>query len=313
MSGDIIKAGAFSVLFLACFMHFPVTRLIAPLFVPLPILYYRLRQGRQAAFLILGITLLAAFGMQPTVSFGLLFFIKLMLIGFFLAESYEKKTSVDAAVGGTALAALCAMLVFVVLYGNLSGRDIYAEVSRYVSGFIDYLIELLRAMEGGEKRVLPIEEHRDILHYYLLRMIPAQIVASTLFETWLCMLISKSMLIQLGYPFPDYGKLNLWKAPDHLVWGVIGCGFALFLPSSSIRVIAISGLIILMTLYFFQGIAIIWFYFETKEFSPVLKVVFVSFILFTLQQIALIFVIGLGFFDVWLNFRQKASMDGESE
>jgi uncharacterized protein YybS (DUF2232 family) len=57
-----------------------------------------------------------------------------------------------------------------------------------------------------------------------------------------------------------------------------------------------------MTIYFFQGIAIVSFYFEKKKLPRVLRFVLYSFI--ALQQIILLVVIGLGFFDIWLNFRK---------
>jgi uncharacterized protein YybS (DUF2232 family) len=57
-----------------------------------------------------------------------------------------------------------------------------------------------------------------------------------------------------------------------------------------------------MTIYFFQGIAIISFYFEKKRFPRLLRIVLYS--LIALQQVVLLVVVGLGFFDMWLNFRK---------
>jgi uncharacterized protein YybS (DUF2232 family) len=63
-----------------------------------------------------------------------------------------------------------------------------------------------------------------------------------------------------------------------------------------------NGLIILMMVYFFGGIAIVSFYFEKKKFPLALR--FFLYSLIALQQFILLFVIGLGFFDMWLNFRK---------
>jgi len=57
-----------------------------------------------------------------------------------------------------------------------------------------------------------------------------------------------------------------------------------------------------MTVYFFQGIAIISFFFEKKNFPKALR--FFLYSLIALQQMALIVVIAFGFFDMWLNFRK---------
>ena len=66
--------------------------------------------------------------------------------------------------------------------------------------------------------------------------------------------------------FPSFGRLNLWKAPEYLVWAVIGCGAILLLADKGLKMIGLNGLLILMTVYFFQGIAVVSFFFEKKNF-----------------------------------------------
>jgi uncharacterized protein YybS (DUF2232 family) len=76
----------------------------------------------------------------------------------------------------------------------------------------------------------------------------------------------------------------------------------LIIPERIVKLFGINGLLILMTIYFFQGIAIISFYFEKKRFPRLLRIVLYS--LIALQQVVLLVVVGLGFFDMWLNFRK---------
>jgi uncharacterized protein YybS (DUF2232 family) len=76
----------------------------------------------------------------------------------------------------------------------------------------------------------------------------------------------------------------------------------LIIPERTVKLFGINGLLILMTIYFFQGIAIISFYFEKKRFPRLLRIVLYS--LIALQQVVLLVVVGLGFFDMWLNFRK---------
>ena len=87
-----------------------------------------------------------------------------------------------------------------------------------------------------------------------------------------------------------------------LVWLVIGCGLLLLVPSRGVKMIGLNGLFFLLTLYFFQGMAIVSYFFEKKRFPRGLRIFLYS--LIALQQIVLLVVIGLGFFDVWLNFRK---------
>ena len=66
--------------------------------------------------------------------------------------------------------------------------------------------------------------------------------------------------------------------------------------------IGMNGVIVLMTVYFFQGIAIVSFFFEKKQLPVALR--FILYSLIAIQQLLLLVVIGCGFFDMWLNFRK---------
>jgi uncharacterized protein YybS (DUF2232 family) len=120
--------------------------------------------------------------------------------------------------------------------------------------------------------------------------------------TWLNLLISKTLQVVVRKRFNEFHTLNQWKAPEHLVWLVIGCGLSLILSDGWLRLLAISGLLIFMVVYFFQGIAIVSFFFEKKRFPRLLKIFMYSII--AVQQILLFFIVGLGFFDMWMNFRK---------
>jgi hypothetical protein len=68
-------------------------------------------------------------------------------------------------------------------------------------------------------------------------------------------------------PYPAYSRLNLWQAPDYLVWGVIGCGLLMLVPDGFAKTIGLNGLITLMMIYFFQGVAIVSFFFRKETGS----------------------------------------------
>jgi uncharacterized protein YybS (DUF2232 family) len=93
------------------------------------------------------------------------------------------------------------------------------------------------------------------------------------------------------------------------MWGVIACGLTILLPDKTFKVIGLNGLIVLMTIYFFQGIAIVSFYFEKKGVPRMFKIFIYS--LIAIQQIILMAVIGLGFFDVWFDFRKLELKESE--
>ena len=66
--------------------------------------------------------------------------------------------------------------------------------------------------------------------------------------------------------------------------------------------VGLNVLIILLTVYFFQGIAIVSFYFNRKQFPKIAR--FLLYGLIFIQQLLLMVVIAFGFFDTWLDFRK---------
>jgi uncharacterized protein YybS (DUF2232 family) len=76
----------------------------------------------------------------------------------------------------------------------------------------------------------------------------------------------------------------------------------MLVPSTGIRLVGINGLLVLLTIYFLQGIAIVSFFFEKKNVPKGIRV-FV-YVMIGFQQIFLLVVICLGLFDMWINFRK---------
>ena len=88
-----------------------------------------------------------------------------------------------------------------------------------------------------------------------------------------------------------------------MVWMVIAFSSALIFGLSPVKMLAANALIVLATLYLFQGLSILAFFMKRQDFSPwwrmlcyVLTVLFLKFVA--------IFLVAVGFFDTWFNFRK---------
>jgi len=235
-------------------------------------------------------------------SFDVLFFVELLLIGFILGELFALNLTIEKTTLYASGAVLLCGLIGLVGSSSVSGASIYTIVSQYVTENLELTMVLYQNMGMSEENIQLISNSLDKIQYVLLRIIPALVVMSTVSVVWANILLAKPILESRSLFYPDFGPLNLWKAPDFLVWAAIGCGLALFLPSTTIKMISVNGLLILMIVYFFQGIAIVSYYFEKKKFPRIIKIVLYS--LIALQQVILLAVIGLGFFDLWVNFRR---------
>lgn len=299
---NIVTGIAITSLIFAASIYLPIVGFFCPLFIPLPILFYRSKLGRTTGVIILVASIILLIIMVGSISINVLCFAELLLIGFVLAELIELSFSIEKTILYTCGAVLFTGIVSLLFYSNISNTGINALVSEYVAKNIELTMALYENMKVSEENIRIISGSLEKIQYILVRIIPALATTSTLFVAWANLLIAKPLFKARDIFYPDFGSLRLWKAPEFIVWGIIGCGLMLLLPDKTFKMFGLNGLIILMTVYFFQGIAIVSFYFEKKQFPRILR--FFLYSLVALQQVLLLIVIGLGFFDMWLNFRK---------
>ena len=308
MAKDIVNGVLIISLIFFVSVFIPIIGLLGALFIPLPILYYRLKLGRRNGALVPVISGSILYFVIGGVSADILFFIELLLVGFMLGELIELNYSIDKIILYATGAVMFTGFLGLVGYSLLSGEGIYAIVSDYVTNNLELTMVLYQNMGMSEENIHLIDRFLAELQPFIVQILPAMVTASTLFVAWTNILIARPVLKRRLLVYPDFGPLKMWKAPEYLVWGVIGCGLALLLPGSVINTVGHNGLLILMTVYFFQGIAIVSFYFEKKRLPR-----FIRFFLYTLiavQHLILLAVIGLGFFDMWVNFRRSRKPTG---
>ena len=305
ISKDVLRGISITCIIFAISVYMPVFGFFCSLFIPLPILFYRSKLGRKTGAIIpvaAGMIMIMVLG---RFSIDLLFFFELMLLGYVLSELMAIDLSIERTVLFACGTILISGIMGLLFYSQFIHMGLLELTTDYVAKNLQLTLVLYENMGMSEENIRMISNSLEHIQYVLLRIIPALAVAFILFVSWTSLLISRPLLQSRGLYYPDFGPLKLWKPPEHLVWGVIGCGLALLIPSSSLKLIALNGLIALVAIYFFTGIAIVSFYFEKKRFPKLLRIFLYS--LIALQQFVLILVIGLGFFDVWLNFRKIKS------
>ena len=268
MVKDIVNGVLITSLIFFISVFIPIVGFVGALFIPLPILFYRLKLGRNAGAIVPIVSSLLMVVLLGDVSLDVLFFAGLFLIGFILGEVIELNLSIEKtmiyACGSVLLSGLAGLLIFSIL----SGESIYTIVSGYVAKNLELTMVLYQHMGMSEENIQMISKSLDKIQDALVKIIPALVSVSTLFVAWTSILLARPVLLRRSLFFPNFGSLNVWQAPEYLVWGVIGCGLALFIPNASIKIVGLNGLLILMSIYFFQGIAIVSFYFNKKKTTP---------------------------------------------
>ncbi len=98
-------------------------------------------------------------------------------------------------------------------------------------------------------------------------------------------------------------NLREWNGPEQMVWGLIVCGFVLFIPGlEGLRPFGANILLVVAAFYFAQGLSIIAYFFHKNNVPRFLRTV--TYVLIAFEQIFTLLVVGLGLFDLWGDFRR---------
>jgi uncharacterized protein YybS (DUF2232 family) len=161
---------------------------------------------------------------------------------------------------------------------------------------------MYREMAPPDEQITMVAESKEGIIYVIMHIMPATAIVATLFVVWTNVLLARPLFKNKDLVRPDFGVLKEWQAPEPLVWLVIVMGGLLLIPDKSFKLLGANGLIVMMMIYFFQGIAIVSYYFEKKRFPRLLRGILYG--LIALQQFLLLLVIVAGFFDMWIDFRR---------
>ncbi|MFO7884200.1 MAG: DUF2232 domain-containing protein [Desulfobacteraceae bacterium] len=295
-----------SVLLFTGIVSIPLLGFFLSLLLPMPVLVYRLKLGRKMGAVIASAVFCIILAVAGGIYIDLLFYAALLLIGFFLGEYLERPLSIEKTGVYTCLTTIGICTLGTLLFSAAAGQNIVSIVSEYISTNIDLTLKLYYEMGVPQENIDLMINASDTIKYVVVRILPALITAMLIFEIWLNILFIKKFLAKKEITIARLEGLNQWRAPEHLVWAAIFLGIFIVLPVQALKITGINLLIVLMPVYFFQGIAVVSYFIEKKRFPVFLKVLIYSII--AIQQIFLLLVMGLGFFDTWINFRKLDTM-----
>ena len=300
MSKDLATGIVVTCLAVAVCTVVPIAGLMGSAFIPVPLVFFRAKLGRPAATVIA----LAALGCAVLLGGRLevLFFGELLLIGFAMGELMARQWPLEKTVAAVCVAVMIAGLAGLLASSLGTGQGLLTTLSEGVRYHLELSLQLYQQMGLSQDQLHFLESSMEGIQQVLVGMMPALVIGSTLMVTWISLLAARGVCQRRGLPFPDYGALNRWKAPELMVWGVIGSGVLLLVPTLAAKMVGLNGLAVFMVIYFFQGMAVVAFFFQKKQIPRLARMVLYG--LIAVQQLVMLAVIGVGFFDTWFNFRK---------
>jgi uncharacterized protein YybS (DUF2232 family) len=300
MNKDIVTGTLVTCLAVTVCAFAPIVGLMGSAFIPVPLAFYRTklgaRGGRTVAAAAIAYVVVLGGGLE------LLFFGSLLVMGALMGELMARRWPLEHMVVAVCGAIFGAGTVGLWMVGLTSGQGFLGTLSAGVRQNLELTLSLYREMGLSPDQIRFLERSMDVIEQVMVGMMPALVIGSTLMAVWVSVLCLRVLFRRYGIPAPEYGPLDHWKAPEMLVWPVIACGVLLLVPSLVAKTVGLNGLVVLMVVYFFQGMAIIAYFFRKKRIPRIARIVLYA--LIALQQIVMLGVIVVGFFDTWFNFRK---------
>ncbi|MFA5903909.1 MAG: DUF2232 domain-containing protein, partial [Desulfobacula sp.] len=262
---DILIGILVYVLIFAGMYAMPLTGVTTWLFLPLPVLFYRLKTGRNVGIAIM-LTSLAIL-MLVTHNFAMItfYFGSLLMTGFVLGECIENHFSIGKIMLFTCLIVFGLCFVGVFIYSTTQGQDIRQVMSGYIANYHAMSGEFFSELERLYPEMSLDRQMFEKENSVILMAAPGIFINSYLMMLWLNILLMKKILFKKGIIVKSIENLNRWKAPDHLVFGLIAMAALIFFTSGVLKFITVNLLIVLLFVYFFQGIAVVSFFFQKKR------------------------------------------------
>ena len=136
---------------------------------------------------------------------------------------------------------------------------------------------------------------------YIPLIMPSILGSFILALIWFTMVLGNVFIPKSGADAP-WMSYQLWQLPEKIIWLAIGGGLLALLPVQILRTIGINVLVLLSTVYCFQGMSIAVFFMNKWKVPILLRSFFYVMIVFQSFGTILLLIFGIG--DIWFDFRK---------
>jgi len=269
------------------------------LLTPLAAAYLSMRFGLRAGIVVVAVT--SALLLQLATTYTLvaylgIFGIGSLLLPLFLRQRLPWDRAVLYATIGSAIATATMMLLTVVS----SGINIQTLIEQMIQAEVNQAMQIYRDTGFSESQLQNMQQVIDGLAEFISQSFYGLYLASLLAIQTFCLLLLqrlKGSWYQIsGTPFAN------WRLPGGLIWVLIGAGFSLLLPVEAVSFVGRNLLVVLLPLYFLQGMAVVNSFLQKKPYPPLVKGL-IYLLLLILNPLPIIITCA-GVFDLWIDFRR---------
>jgi len=229
------------------------------------------------------------------------------LAGILMARTARKDYSIEFVILLPSFFILGAIALYFICGGIQFTMSPWQLVEKHITEAVELNIQLYSRLPLNPEEINAIKNSKPAVIQLFTRIFPALCIISVLFTIWINALMGNKLLHKQGIVLPKLSVLSEWRTPNWLVWIFIAGGGLCFLPQTSISFLGINIFLVASFIYLLQGLAIVSFFFQSKGISIFFRWLF--YFLIAIQQILMIAIATIGFFDIWIDFRKYFRKD----
>ena len=306
---EVAVPAILSMVLFSAAIFLPPLGILFSVFCPVPIILAYLYRGQRTG-LICSIVVALILLLFVNVRIGLVFFFEYGFVAIVMAESIRRNYSIDKIVLYSL--GVSFLLGGMLIYLFFLDKDINMSsfMAEQIKQSMASSINTYREMGVSNSEIDNIKLYSEKLTSAFISSIPAWMIVSSSIGVLLNYVLVRMLWNKYmgNSSYFESVTLEKWSANEYLIWLFIFSGIMLLVPFDSLNTIGLNSLIVSLLIYFYQGIATVLFYMRKKTFPLFLKVFIYGLII--IQPLLLLFVILIGVFDTWADFRKlKHSVD----
>ena len=270
------------------------TRLLIVL-APLPLMYGHFQFGR-AVFIVLSAFSMIAISLMAPPALALLYLMSTVLVALVYCEVAKKNKQIHALFVKSTLILLGCYLGLLLVLSQGHPYQFLDQTIKTMLTSLPQMVEQNARLSPWRAQAAEIAKNASSLTaLFLQEKLVGYLIGGLFFVFWITIIILKSLNIQITST-----DLSRWKIPDQFIWLFIISIVFNELPVPILSPVFRNIFIVMVILYFFQGLAITTFYFHQKKATKTSKnLIYAALLIFPLLAMA------MGLLDIWIDFRTK--------
>lgn len=269
---------------------------------PAPLLFVYLQRGQVVGLVLMGLVFAVLFATMGAGQ-ALLFVAEYVVMTTIMAETIKAQLTMDKCIFLSALGSmtLATFLMFVLFADRENSLTDFFQAQ--IMQHFDQSMETFKSM--GEKQVDldAMKEFFEQSSRTFASAYPAFIMVGSLITATVNYFLVRIVWTKFyGDTLFRKEKLSELVLPDFLIWGLILSAGSLFFIETPVGMVGMNLFAMAMLVYLFQGLAILVHILESKGVPKFLWGL--VFFIIIIQPILMGLLIGLGIFDIWVDFRK---------